>query len=86
MPTEPDDFGTTATNTRASYNAALARFERDTIRHVAEEMSGEDPVAINAVLLDAFAGRLPGSELDHLNLQRIASAIANRSYHDWAFA
>jgi hypothetical protein len=85
MPIHPRDLNTTIRTTRASYDAAMAEFERETIRRVAEDMSGHDPNNVNAVLVARFARRLPGSELDHRNLHKVAAAIANHTYHDWAF-
>jgi hypothetical protein len=42
MSLDPRCLGTTIKTTRVSYEAALAIFEYDTIRRVAEEMSGQD--------------------------------------------
>jgi hypothetical protein len=61
---------------RPSYNIALAAFERDTIRSVAEEMRGQDVHRVRAVLISRFRARLPDAELDERNLHKLAAAIA----------
>jgi hypothetical protein len=59
-----------------SYEVALARLERETVRHVAEQMRGCDATSIHAALVSELEGRFPGVDFDHRHLQQIASALA----------
>ena len=63
----------------ATYEAVLARFERDTIHSVNEKMHGQDASRVHAVLVSNLEGRFPGIDFDHLNLKQIAQAIAQNT-------
>lgn len=68
---------------RASYDAVVAEFERDMIRQVDQEMRGQDPHLVHSVLAERIRGRLPGVELDDLDLRTIARAISKGTLRDW---
>ena len=83
MPIDFRRLDTTVKTTRASYDIALATLERETIRHVADEMVGQDANRVHAVLVARIAARLPGPGLDERNLQHIAMAISQGRFHGW---
>jgi hypothetical protein len=60
----------------ATYDDALARLERETVRSVNAEMRGQDEGRVHAVLVSQLEGRFPGVELNHRNLKKLASAIS----------
>ena len=83
MPIDPRRLDTTVKTTRASYDAALASFERDTIQQVAEDMSGQEPNRVHAALVARISARLPSAHLDNRNLERIAASISRGTFHGW---
>ena len=83
MPIDARRLDTTVKTTRASYNAALASLERDTIQRVAQDMWGQDPNRVHAVLVARISARLPGADLDDRNLERLAASISLGTFHGW---
>jgi hypothetical protein len=59
-----------------TYEASLARLERDTVRDINQKMRGQDFGHVHAALASQLEGRFPGVEFDQRNLKRLASAIA----------
>jgi hypothetical protein len=64
-----------------SYEKALARLERETIRGVNERMRGQQVGRVHATLVAQLEGRFPGVDFDPRHVDRIASAIATGTLH-----
>jgi hypothetical protein len=63
----------------ATYDSVVAQFEREVIRRVNRDLSGQDSARVHAELVRNLRARLPGIDFDERNLWTIAGAIASRS-------
>jgi hypothetical protein len=63
----------------ATYDSAVAHFEREVIHRVNADLHGQDPSQVYRALVDDLHGRLPGVDLDERNLWSIAGAISTCS-------
>jgi hypothetical protein len=59
-----------------TYETALARLERETVRNVNQVVRGRDLESVQKALVSQLEGRFPGAELDRGQLEQISAAIA----------
>jgi hypothetical protein len=83
MPTHPTWQPQDDRQSHPTYDTAVAAFERDVMRQVNQEMHGHDVHLVHATLTERLSGRLPGVELDDVNLRKIARAISDGTLTDW---
>jgi hypothetical protein len=76
MPIDPHHLETSLP-TSASYDAAVAEFEREMICRTNRDMRGRAAHVIHAALVERLQGRLPGVPLNDRNLRKAARAISN---------
>jgi hypothetical protein len=63
----------------ATYDSVVAQLEREVIRRVNDEVSGQDSARVHAELVRNLHARLPGVDFDERSLWTIAGAIARSS-------
>ena len=66
----------------ATYDSAVADFEREVIGRVNVDLHGQDPATVHAALVEDLHRRLPGVDLDDIDLWAVATAIATDTLPD----
>jgi hypothetical protein len=64
----------------ATYDSALAQFEREVIQRVNDDLGGQGVVEVYDALVTNLHGRLPGIEFDEGNLWAVAGAISRGTF------
>lgn len=66
-----------AAHRQATYDTAVADFEHEVIWRVNAGLRGQDAATVHAALVEELHTRLPGVDLDDIDLWPVASAIAD---------